>query len=569
MKTISQEQFIDFMTQALPELVSSVMREDTGAVAKGDISIPQFWALHYIDQQGQLSVNQLAGELHRSKSTTSALLQRLGKSGMIKRQRDTDDQRVVHISLTAKGKRLVDRAAADRKQGIRQTYSSLTATERTQHMQLIRKIMHHAQKAALLAAVLLPSLSMAQTTNAYSLDESIRTGLKRSLTVANAAREREIAGVMRKRAFSQALPKLTGTANYTSYDSDNISGSESKGVGAAASWEIFSGGRTLSAIRASKSYRELTTYQERQVRATQVRDIALAYYEVQLAKEQVAARAQSVGQLADFEAETKKKYDAGTVSEFDWLSARVSLANERPYLITAENSLALAREGFRNLTFIDDENFELTDPLAYRPIEVNLDQAIALGLAKRPELLEMESTVELRAEDITQQKSDYYPALSLFANYDYSKPDPYAFYLGETGWKGHWNTGVQATWNLFDGGSRKSNVAESKLNLAIAEDEYRDLERYVSLDVKTAWLRGRDAAEVIEATEETVNLATRALEIARSRFDAGLGTNLEVTQANVELSDARLARSRALYEYVVAATQLKYAVGILLEEYEQ
>ncbi|WP_372846922.1 MarR family transcriptional regulator, partial [Pontiella sp.] len=258
MKTISQEQFIEFMSEALPELVSSVMCEDTGAVAKGDISMPQFWALHYIDQLGELTVNQLASELNRSKSSTSALLQRLEKSGMIKRERGTQDQRVVHISLTAKGKKLVDRLVANRKQGIRKTYSTLTPTERTQHMQMIQKIMKHARNAALVAALLLPTLSMAQTTNTYSLDESIRIGLKRSISVANAAREREIAGAVRKRAISQAMPKLTGTANYTSFDSDNISGSESKGVGAAASWEIFSGGRTLSAIRASKSYRELT-----------------------------------------------------------------------------------------------------------------------------------------------------------------------------------------------------------------------------------------------------------------------------------------------------------------------
>ncbi|VGO11560.1 Organic hydroperoxide resistance transcriptional regulator [Pontiella desulfatans] len=568
MKTISKEEFVDFMSEVLPELISSVMREDTSAVSKGAISVPQFWALHYINQHGHLTVNALAAALHRGKSTTSALLQRLEKSGLVKRRRSAEDQRIVQVSLTPKGKKLVDQLAANRKMGIRETYATLSAEERTQHMLMLRKIIQHARTAALAVALLIPSLSFPQTTNRYSLEASIQIGLKRSLTVANAARNREIAEMTRKRAISQAMPKLTGTANYTAFDPDNISGTESKGVGASANWEIFSGGRTLSAIRASKSYRRLTAYQERRVRATQARDITLAYYEVQLAKEQVSALEQSVEQLAGFENETRKKYDAGTVSEFDWLSAKVSLANEQPRLIVAENSLSLAIEGFRNLTFIDDEFFELTEPLTNVPVQVNLDQAIALGLRKRPELMEKASSVELRKEDINQQKSDYYPSLNLFANYDYTKPDPYSFFLGESGWQGHWYTGIGASWNLFDGGARKSNVAESKLNLAIEEDEYRDLERYVSLDVRSAWLRGRDAAEIIDASQETVGLATRALQISRSRFDAGLGTNLEVTQANVELSDARLARSQALYEYMVAVAQMKYAAGILLEEYE-
>jgi outer membrane protein len=571
MKTISQDQFVEFMSEALPELISSVMREDTSAVSKGQVSVPQFWALHYISNAESLTVNGLANGLHRSKSTTSALLQRLEKSGLVKRTRSAEDHRVVHITLTTKGRRMVNQLAENRKSGIKKTYAALTPSERSQHKQMLEKILRHTRGAAMLLAALLPLSSLGQAaTNTYTLADSIRIGLKRSLAVANASRERQIADTTRTRAISEAMPKLTGLADYSLYDDANITESGSTTVGAEASWQIFSGGKTLSAIRASKSYKQLTAHQERQVQATQARDIALAYYEVQLAKERVDALTQSVQQLANFEADTRKKYDAGTVSEFNWLSARVSLANEKPRLIAAENSLSLAIEGFRNLTFIDDQIFTLSDPLAYVPVEVDLDEALLLGMKKRPELLEKASAVELRREDISQQKSAYYPSVNLFGNYNYSDPDPYSFIPGSAsdGWQGHWSAGIRASWSLFDGGYRKANVAESKLNMAIEEDELRDLQRFVALDVRTAWLRGRDAAEVIEATTENVDLAKRALAIARSRFDAGLSTNLEVTQANVELSDARLARSQALYEYMVAVTGMKYAVGILLEEYE-
>jgi outer membrane protein len=571
MKTISQEQFIEFMSEALPELISSIMREDTSAVSKGEVSVPQFWALHYLSRAESLTVNGLAQALHRSKSTTSALLQRLENNELVKRSRNPEDHRVVHITLTPKGRRMVSQLAENRKLGIKKTYAALTPAERSQHKNMLEKILHHASAAAVLLAALLPLSTLGQTsTNSYTLADSIRIGLKRSLLVANAARERQIADATRKRAISEAMPKLNGLADYGLYDEANITESGSTTLGAEASWLIFSGGKTLSAIRASKAYKQLTAYQEQRVRATHARDIALAYYEIQLAKNQVDALAQSVAQLENFEADTRRKFEAGTVSEFDWLSAKVSLANEKPRLISAENTLSLAIEGFRNLTFIDDEFFILTDPLAYVPVEVDLEEALQLGMRKRPELLEKESAVELRKEDVSQQKSAYYPSVNLFGNYNYSDPDPYSFIPGSAsdGWQGHWSAGVRASWSLFDGGYRKSNVAESKLNMAIEEDQFRDLQRYVSLDIRTAWMRGRDAAEVIEATTENVGLAERALAIARSRFDAGLSTNLEVTQANVELSDARLARSQALYEYMVAVTGMKYAVGILLEEYE-
>ena len=63
------------------------MREDTSAVTKGQISVPQFWALHYIAHKEGLTVTDLATALYRSKSSTSSLLQRLEKGGLVKRVR--------------------------------------------------------------------------------------------------------------------------------------------------------------------------------------------------------------------------------------------------------------------------------------------------------------------------------------------------------------------------------------------------------------------------------------------------------------------------------------------------
>ncbi len=573
MKTISQDQFTEFMSTALPELISSIMREDTSAVAKGQVSVPQFWALHYIAQKEGLTVNELATALNRGKSATSGLLQRLENGGLVKRVHSKTDRRVVHVALTAKGRRLVEQLVANRKQGIRKTYSSLTAPERARHMAMLKKILKAARTTlsiVLLAAVLPLGVRAQEATATYTLDESIRFGLKRSLSVANAARQREIAEATRKRALSEALPKLTGLADYSLYDPDNLTEDGSWTVGAEASWKIFSGGRTRAALRASKTFRQLTADQERRVKATQVRDIALSYHEVQLAHARVEVLEQSVRQLKDFEADARKKYETGTASEFDWLSARVSLANEEPRLIASQNRLSLAKDAFRNLTFIDDADFTLSDPLEYIPFEVNLDKALALGMQNRPELWEKAGAVALRKEDIKQQQSDYYPNINLIAAYNTYNPDPFSFIPGSTedGWTDHWSAGVRATWSLFDGGRRRANVSESKLNMAIEQDEYIDLQRSVELEIRTQWLLGRDSAEVINATRESIGLAERALEIARARFDAGLGTNLEVTQSNLELSDARLARFIALYEYMNAITGMKHAVGILLEEYE-
>ncbi|MBN2164298.1 MAG: TolC family protein [Pontiellaceae bacterium] len=573
MKTISQKDFFNFLAGALPELMASVMREDQSAVTKGKISITQFWAMHYISLDRKLSVNALTEKLNRSESSTSALLNRLETAGMIRRERSTEDQRVVNVSLTAKGHNMIRKLEKNRKQGICKTYSVLNTEERTRYQKIMTEVLDFTRAGQIAMALFLLfscRIAHAQETNRYTLNDSVRLGLHQSLSVINAARQRQVAATTQDRAMAGAFPQLSGMADYALYDADNLTESGSKTMGLEASWTVFSGGKTLSAIRAARSYQQLAVHQERRIRETHVRDIILSYYQVQLAGTRVTVLEQSIRQLEDFEAETQRKYDAGTASEFDWLSAKVSLANEKPRLISARNDLQLAKEQFRNLTYLKDSEFILTDPLEYVPNNLALEEAVALGLSRRPELKEKADSVELRQEDINQQKSSYYPAISLFANYNMYDPDPYSFLPGSTssGWQEHWSAGARATWTLFDGGLRKANLSESQLMLAIEEDELLDMNRTVALDIRTQWLRSRDAAETIRATDENIALAERALEIARTRFDAGMGTHLEVTQANVELSNARLTRSQALYEYMVAVTRIKHAAGILLEEYE-
>lgn len=576
-KSVSEDDFADFMSMALPLLMFSIMRKDKSAVSKGDISIPQYWALHYINEEKEISVNELAGKLNRCKSSTSGLLNRLSNSGLIDRNPCKQDGRKVLISLSTRGKKLIHDVEAYRKAGIRTTYATLSNSERASHKTMLEKVLSGIQTSTLtLVALFFLSFSVmaAEEPRSYSLKDSIQIGLKRSLVIANASREQEIARATQKRAVADAYPQLAGTAGYVRNfpdeinGYDNFSGKETSDFGAEATWQIFAGGRTLSAIRAAKEYRKLTNFQKQRIREMEARDISLAYYQVQLAQAQLDVRELSFRQLADFEADARQKYDAGTASEFDWLSAKVALSNEEPQLISARNRLSLAFEKFRNLTYISDEEIQLSDPLAYAPVQVNLHEAIALSLQKQPGLLEKSSSVLLRKEDINQKRSEYYPKVDLHAGYTYQNPDPYSFMTQEDGWQDYWNAGIRANWKLFDGGSRRASLSESKLKMAIEEDEYSNLIRTVSLEVRTQWIRGRDAALVIDATTESIGLAERALKIARTRFDAGLSTNLEVTQANLELSDARLARYTALYEHMVAVTGMKYAIGILLEDYD-
>jgi len=572
MKTISMDQFVVFMSQALPEIMASVMREDRGAVSMGKMTLPQFWVLYHIDRAGEVTLKELSVRLQRSKSTVSVLVNRLVERKLVERRPNVSDRRQVGLSLTREGAVLMRELEENRLAGVRRTYRVFSPEERAVYESLVGKLLAHVRKISVWVILFLlgSHVAFAGEVKSYSLKRCVELGLKRSLLVMSAKRERLVANEKRREAFSSALPQVRGVADYFLYDDANITESGSARVGAEASWQLFSGGRTASALRAARAYEHLTADQERQIKAAQVRDIAFAYYRVQLAAAQVKVLEASVAQLSDFEADARKKFKAGTASEFDWLSAKVSLANERPALIAAKNRLSLARAVFRKRTFIEDADFVLSDPLVFVPMRVKLSDMIEKGVLSRPELLVKQSSIDLRREEVKQERSSYYPRLDLVGTYNVNDPDPYGFMPGNSdeGWQNHWSAGVRATWDLFDGGRRRARVSASKLKMAIEEDQYVDLRRSIKLEIQTYWLRGRDSAEVIRASVENIKLAERALAIARARFDAGLGTNLEVTQANVELSRAKLARLAALHDYMRAVIGLKYSVGRLLKEFE-
>jgi len=401
---------------------------------------------------------------------------------------------------------------------------------------------------------------------AYTLNECIAIGLGRAVPVQNAMRDQEIAKAKTKKARSEALPEIVFSANYTRNDGetspfftedvlqDSYSGS------ATLSQTLYDGGKVFSALRAAKAYRELTAQTTAQREATLARDIHLGFNRILLVQANVAVQEASIKQLEDFAEQTEQRYEVGTASEFDHLTAQVRLANERPNLIVARNDLAVAKEAFRNLIVLDEEDFELTGELDYKPFDTALPVLQITAAGARPELLIQEQSIALRREDLTRSWSGYKPSIKASAVYSQENPDRYDG--TRDAWEDHWQAGLTASWTLFDGGLRRGEVLEKGLELAKEEANRDDLRRSVFLDVKAAWLTMMASREAIKGSEENVELAEKALEIAKTRYDEGLSTYLEFTDSNLSLNTARLIYFQSLEAHLRTVAQLKFAAGL-------
>lgn len=419
-----------------------------------------------------------------------------------------------------------------------------------------------------LLAILLASSVVAESV--YTLNDCIRIGLERAVPVMNAERDRQIAEATMKKARATGLPQIGLVGDYARNDGtaapfmtgDILRNSYSGSI--TASQTLYDGGKVFSAVRAAQAYRGLTAEAKVQQEAALIRDVTTAFNGILLAQANVAVQEASVKQLTDFEKETRQKYNVGTASEFDWLTAQVRLANEKPKLIAARNALAVAKEYFKNLIVLDDTDFKLDGELTYEPFDPELMTLQSGAVTKRPELLVQEKTIALRREDLSASWSGYKPKVTADAVYTRENPDRYNG--AQDQWADHWEAGITARWTLFDGGTRRGDVLTKGLELAKAQANHDNLLRSVSVEVKSAWLDMMAARETITGAEENVKLAEKALEIAKTRYDNGLATYLEFTDSNLSLNTARLNYFQSLEKHLNAVVNLKYAAGILRPE---
>ncbi len=425
-------------------------------------------------------------------------------------------------------------------------------------------------KLLFLAALLIPSSGLAEDIPELTLDDCILIGLERSVVVENARRDEAIADSRIRQVRAQALPELKARGSYTRLDKvdsfDMGDGPVEFGklnnyaVSAEASQLLYSGGSVLAALKAAELFSESS--RQRTVRSEQelVRDIEVAFYGILLNEASVEVQRASVEQLSALVEQAEARFKNDTASEFDVLSARVRLANQEPSLILARRNLEIAMESFRNFLHLDERQFRVNGKLDFEPIEVDFEEWQAEGLRRRPELRRQEQIIGLWQQDIRVEQGSRLPTLKARAAYEGLNPS--SSFSSDADWEWGWNAGLTLEWSIMDGGLRRGRVLEKRIELSKARANLSDMERAVDLEIRTAYLDMMHSAEAVAATSGNVELAEKSMGIARTRYDVGLATYLEYTDANLALSNARLLWYGALRSHRAAVAQLRCACGV-------
>lgn len=239
---------------------------------------------------------------------------------------------------------------------------------------------------------------------------------------------------------------------------------------------------------------------------------------------------------------------AGTSPEFDATRARVTLADRQQSLIAAKDAVDLAGAAFNNTL-----GRSVNSPVNIAEIadvpnrDVDIAAQTDKALESRPEVIQADLGVRANNEAIGIYKTGNLPQVALSGVYSYNWTAS-----GLSTEKANWNYGVSVTWPIWDSGATKAKVAEAKADLKTSELQRQQLHRGVALDVRQSGLRVQETADRFEVADKSVALAIEALRLAKVRYQNGVATQLEVTDAETALTGARVNRINALYDHLSA-----------------
>ena len=411
-----------------------------------------------------------------------------------------------------------------------------------------------------------------------SLPDAVNLALRRNPNILRARKDVEAAEgvVIQTRAI--AVPKVRLTAHYAAVEDSDVEVPPAPATnftfGTEQSWagqiqvvqSLYEGGRMASAFRVGRLTREQSMLNFQTAVANTVFEVQTAFFDVLLNAEQITVQEASVALLERELADTTRRFDAGTVPRFNVLRAEVELANARPRLIRARNAFRIAKNNLVNLLGFDvpketleDIPLTLAGKLEAEPYQVELPRAILTALDRRSELGALRKTEALKKEDIVNARSGFKPSLQAYFGYDSHSS---VFGPDVTDEAHGWITGVQLSWDIFDGFKTRGRIKETTALYDRAGVELTDAARRIELEVRTAYCSFIEAREVLESQKKVLEQAEEAVRLASARSEAGAGTQLDVLSAQTALTEARTTQVQALRDYAVARARLERSTGV-------
>lgn len=391
-----------------------------------------------------------------------------------------------------------------------------------------------------------------------SLDDCIKTGLQNNPGLQSSQLFVEENKTKVDEAHSGYYPTVSMNSNATTYSNNNGSQRyENYNTGISASYNLFNGFRTKAGYNAAKDNYEANIFQHESIKQDLVLNIIYAYYKT-LQAERILKSAEKAVNNSQLHLEFAiARNKAGMATRSDILKSEVELSNAELEKIKAANTLLAAKGNLNQLMGLPSNHpTEIVDDLS--ELEENTEQSYDLLLAEamssRTEVKRFQSLLNAQQNYIQVAKGDYYPGLSANANYNFAGTEI-------SGMQQNWWLGMTLTIPVFKGFSTKARVTGEELALKGLEKDLDALKQQIGQEVWNAFLAVNESIDKIETSAKGLESARENLSIAEGEYKEGIGSIIQLTDAQTTFVTAEQNYIRSIADYKIALAELERTIG--------
>jgi outer membrane protein len=454
----------------------------------------------------------------------------------------------------------------------------------------------------------------------FTLDQCIQFALENSISAKNAELDQRIAKAKVKETVGMGLPQISGTASvvysqklprfFTTYNSDGSGfiqipdttaqriGLEDGDVVAAQNFfqlktsgnasvtinQLIFNGSYLVGLQASNTYKELSVKTAEQTNQTIIENVTKAFYSVLINKERTQLFNSNIGRVDSLLRNTIALNKNGFAENIDVDRVKVAL-----------NNLKSERDKFNNLNdlgiqllkfqmnYPQDQPIEAVGSIQDMQVDINLNSyKEGWNYRDRPDYKVLEVNRRLQELNVKNQYAASVPSIGAFATLGYSTQSPSVGGifktnsnfsdqggLGPDKWYSFSQIGVNVSVPIFSGLQRHFRTQQEKIKLLQIENGFINLKAGIDLEIKQASVNFENAIKSLVAQKENQDLASNIARVTKIKYQQGVGSSLEVTDAENALRTAQTNYYSALFDAMVAKVDLDKAYGKLLPAADQ
>lgn len=451
---------------------------------------------------------------------------------------------------------------------------------------------------------------VANQSKPVTLSQAINIALANNTDIKRSLLNFEDADEQVRLAWSEVLPEITGSANYTRnleipvnfvpaqfFDPDAPAGelvplqfgTDNNWTGGISVEQTLFRGEAIVGISSSKLYKEAQAENMRATTQQIVTETRLAYYNVLVAQEQLRLQQATVDRLKENLKDNEARRNAGLIDEYEVLQVRVQLRNQEPQLTQAKYAV---EQAYRELKLVmgvpldlsiqirgDLNQYDILEPQAQTDENQDIKQIdrmtpyefdpqtslIDIATDQRGDIRMLQTQNQLKEREILAIKSRFMPTLTANYNLNWSASqagNPVFFGREDTRARSQ-TIGVTLSLPIFQGFQRQANLSIAQIERKDIEEQERAVERSAKNEIQAARESLNESIETATARENALELAREGYQRAKVRLENGMGSQLDVTNAELQLREAEANYAQMVFNYLTAKARYDQAIGLV------